>query len=50
MCMLLSVKDSIISCYNHHAQVIIARALNFKMAASHLSNVYEEVIKAIVEN
>ena len=35
MHMLLLVKDCIISCYNHHVQVIIARALNFKMAASH---------------
>ena len=31
----LLVKDCIIYCYNHHVRVIIARALNFKMAASH---------------
>ena len=35
MRMLLLVKDCIISPYNHHAQVIIVRALDFKMAALH---------------
>ena len=35
MHMLLLVKDYIMSCYNHHVQVIIARAQNFKMAALH---------------
>ena len=35
MHMLLLVKDCIISRYNHHARVTIARALNFKVAASH---------------
>ena len=34
MRMLLLVKDCIISHYNHHVQVIIARTLNFKMTAS----------------
>ena len=50
MHMLLLVKDYIMSCYNHHVQVIIARALNFKMAACILLNICVEVIKAIVEN
>ena len=35
MHLLLLVKDYIMSCYNHHVQVIIAIALNFKMAALH---------------
>ena len=35
MHMLLLVKDCIIPCYNHHAWVIIARALNFIIAALH---------------
>ena len=35
MHMLLLVKDYIMSCYNHLVQVIIERALNFKMAALH---------------
>ena len=50
MHMLLLVKDYIMSCYNHHVQVIIARVLNFKMAACILLNICVEVIKAIVEN
>ena len=35
MHMLLLVKDCIIPCYNHHAWVIIVRALNFIIAALH---------------
>ena len=50
MHLLLLVKDYIMSCYNHHVQVIIAIALNFKMAALHFVKYCEELTKAIAEN
>lgn len=47
---LLLVEVSVISRYNRLAEVIIARELNFQIAALRLVNVTAEVTNAIVEN
>ena len=47
---LLLVEVSVISRYNRLAEVIIARELNFQIAALRLVNVNAEVTNAIVEN
>ena len=50
MCVLLLVKDCIISCYYHPTQGDYSGSPNFKMAALRFVNVTKKVMDMIEEN